>query len=41
MSFPFPGMAHFIEQPDHWASFHGRLIVALANVSESHPFGRN
>ncbi|MEM7793876.1 MAG: DUF4058 family protein [Cyanobacteria bacterium P01_C01_bin.118] len=35
MPSPFPGMDPFIEQPAYWASFHSRLIVALANAIEA------
>lgn len=34
MPSPFPGMDPFVEQPAYWASFHSRLIVALANAIE-------
>ena len=35
MPSPFPGMDPFIEQSAYWASFHSRLIVALANAIET------
>jgi hypothetical protein len=32
MASPFPGMDPYLEQPAFWASFHSRLIVALADA---------
>jgi Protein of unknown function (DUF4058) len=32
MPSPFPGMDPYLEQPTFWASFHSRLIVALADA---------
>ncbi|MGG6239545.1 DUF4058 family protein [Nodosilinea sp. AN01ver1] len=34
MASPFPGMDPYLEQPAFWASFHSRLIVALADAIE-------
>lgn len=34
MASPFPGMDLYLEQPGFWASFHSRLIVALADAIE-------
>lgn len=34
MASPFPGMNPYLEQPAFWASFHSRLIVALADAIE-------
>ncbi|PSR14378.1 hypothetical protein C8255_24225 [filamentous cyanobacterium CCP3] len=35
MASPFPGMDPYLEQPGFWASFHSRLIVALADAIEA------
>ncbi|MEM1240663.1 MAG: DUF4058 family protein, partial [Cyanobacteria bacterium P01_H01_bin.26] len=32
MPSPFPGMDPYLEQPTFWASFHSRLIVAIADT---------
>jgi Protein of unknown function (DUF4058) len=32
MPSPFPGMDPYLEQPNFWASFHSRLIVAIADA---------
>jgi Protein of unknown function (DUF4058) len=32
MSYPFPGMNPYLEQPAFWSSVHSRLIVALADA---------
>jgi hypothetical protein len=32
MSYPFPGMNPYLEQPAFWSSVHSRLIVAIADT---------